>query len=163
MKNKRKLLIVTFALLMFATPAFAWMGGWQGYYGDNRPALSAEQQQQVQQLENRYGKELQELEAQLNTKQAELTQARADGSTTMAHYNALQAELGALENSYRAKLGQANQEVWQVTGTGTAPWFACDFPGCNHGNGRHGMMRGGMMMGNGMMGHGDGQYRSCCW
>ena len=161
MKNQRKMLVAGLALLTFATPAFAWMGGWQSYYGDNSPTLSAEQQQQVQQLENRYGKELQELEVQLSAKQAELVKARAEDSTTMARYKSLQAELGALENSYRAKLGQANQEVWQVTDAGAAPWFACDYQGCKHNRGRQGMMNhgDGMMSGNGMSG---GQHDSCC-
>ena len=167
MKSGRKMLVASLALLTFTTPAFAWMDGWQGYYGNNRPTLSAEQQQQVKKMESRYDKELKDLEAQLDAKQNELSKARAEGTTTMATYNALQAELSALENTYRAKLGQANQEVWQVTGSGTAPWFACDYQGCDHSNGRHGMMNSRGMMQDSMMVHGNvasgSQHGTCCW
>jgi hypothetical protein len=161
MNNKRKMLVTCFLVVTFATPAFAWMGNWQGNSGTNRPVLSAEQQQQVQQFENSYGKDLEELESQLNAKQAELLAARSNDATTVGQLNKLERELHNQERTYWTKLDQANLEVSKVAGGGYGSWFACDYRGCDHNYGRHGMMRGGMMTDRRDM-H-NGRNGSCCW
>ena len=137
MNNKRKMLVACFAIVTFATPAFAWMGNWQGHSGTNRPELSDEQQQQVQQVENRYGKELQELESQLNAKQTELLTARSNDATTVGQLNELERELYNLERTYWTKLDQANLEINRVAGNGYGSGFTCDHRGCDHNYGRH--------------------------
>jgi len=161
MNNKRKILVACFAIVTFATPAGAWMGNWQGNTVSNQSTLSAEQQQQVQQIENRYGKELQELESQLKNRQDELLAARSNDATTVGQINELERELYKLERTYWTKLDQSNMEMNRVAGSGYGSRFACDYRGCDHDHGRYGMMRGGYtMMEHGMHG---GQHSSCCW
>jgi hypothetical protein len=161
MNKTQKILIASLAVLTFATPAFAWMGNWQGNSGTNRPAMSAEQQQQVQQVEGRYGEELQELESQLNAKQAELLAARSNDATTVGQLNELERELYNLERTYWTKLDQANLEINRVAGNGYGSGFTCDYRDCDHNYGRHEMMRGGMMTDRRDM-H-NGRNGSCCW
>ncbi|WP_020677995.1 hypothetical protein [Geopsychrobacter electrodiphilus] len=173
MKNKRKMLIASLMLLTFSTPAFAWMNDWSDYRMNRGSAaatdtqsLTVEQQKKVDEIEGKYQPQLQELQGKLNAKQDELLTARSDDATTLGRLNALEAELYKLENDYWTDLDQANLEMSRVAGGGYSSWFACDYRGCNHNNGRHGMMNrremmrdGHMMSGNNMSGS---NYGTCC-
>ncbi len=165
MKNNRKLIATTAVLAMVAmtTPAFAWMDGWSGYgmgSATGTQALTAEQQKKVDEIQGKYQPQLQELQQKLNAKQDELIAARSDDATTVGRLNALESELNNLERAYWTKLDQANLEVSRITGGGYGSWFACDYRGCDHDNGRHGMMRDDYMMSGRSMS--DGHYGSCC-
>lgn len=159
MNNKRKMLVAGFAIVTFATPAFAWMGNYGMGYGGGpataRATLSAEQQKQVDAVQGKYQPKLDELQQKLGAKSSELAAARANGSTTVSQLNALETELFQLERQYWTLLDQANQEMFQVGG-GHGPSFACDYRGCDHSYGRHGMMMDNRSMP-------AGRYGSCCW
>jgi hypothetical protein len=169
MKNKRKMLIASLMLLTFVTPAFAWMDGWTGRGMDPASgalSLTAEQQKKVDEIQGKYQPQLQDLQQKLEAKQSELNAARSNDATTVGRLNALESELYKLERSYWTELDQANLEVNRVVGGGDSSWFACDYRGCDHNNGRHGIMNrremmrdGHMMSGNNMSGS---NYGTCC-
>ncbi len=175
MKNKRKLIAATsiLAMVALAAPAFAWMDGWSGSrmnrgarVATDTQSLTTEQQKKVDEIQGKYQPQLQNLQEKLNAKQSEFNMARSDDATTVGRLNALENELYNLERTYWTELDQANLEMSRVTGGGYGSWFACDYRGCNHDNGRHGMMDhremmrdGYMMRGNNMSGS---NYGTCC-
>jgi Spy/CpxP family protein refolding chaperone len=170
MKNNRKLMAATaiLAMLALAAPAYAWMGDWSGTRvgrgmepATGAQALTTEQQKKVDETQGKYQPQLQELQQKLNAKQAELIAARNDDGTTVGQINALEGELYNLERTYWTELDQANLEMSRVAGGGYGSWFACDYQGCDHSNGRHSMMRAGYAMSDRSMS--DGHYGSCCW
>lgn len=170
MMYNSKLIVATtvLALVAMTAPAFAWMGDCSGTWMNHgmgtttsSQALPAEQQKQVDEIQNTYQPQLQDLQQKLNAKQSELSAARNDDSTTVGRLKVLESELYTLERSYWSRLNQANLEMNQITGSGYGSWFSCGYQGCDHGDNRHGMMQNGYMTrGHNMSG---GQYGSCCW
>lgn len=147
---------VLICALALATPAFAWMGnGWNDRAGDNQgsvnaPSLSADQQNKIDRVQNKYQSQLKGLQQKLDAKSSELAAARANGDTTMAQINSLESELFQLERQYWTLLDQANAEATAVTGKTRGHYFTCDYTGCNH---RHHAGSTGM----------SGRSRNCCW
>ncbi len=166
MKNNRKLISATavLAIVTLAAPAFAWLDGWSGARintdsgVETALSLTAEQQKSIDAIQGKYQPQLQELRQQLNSKLDELSAARSDDATTVGRLNELESELNNLERGYWSKRDQANQEMAPITGAGSAAWFACNYRGCDHDNGRHRMMQDDSKMSSRMT---DGKS-ACC-
>ena len=152
--QRRNLTIIfTLGLLMIASVSFAHMGGW-GYDGDDgprQPSLSADQQQKLDAIQEKYAPQLNDLGNQISSKREEYRAARAKDDTTVGTLNKLDKEIDDLSLQYRDTLAQANREAGQVYGDNFGPWTNCPNYG---GNARGGMGYGGPMGYGGHMGYG---------
>jgi len=147
---------VCICVLALATPAFAWMGnGWndrpnysQGTV--NASSLNADQQDEINTIQKKYGSRLNDFQQKLDAKSSELAEARANGNTTVARLNALERDLFQLERQYWALLDQANAETTAIAGKTRVHYFSCSYTGCNHRQhiGSIEMSR---------------RHRNCCW
>lgn len=148
-KLNYKILAIGLLIGLFATAStgFACWGQRMGHQGPGpahgKTALTAQQQSQLDSVQEKYAAELKESHAALQHKAADYRQARADEATTVGTLNRLEADMAELERQYEAVLDQANAEAGQVAGAGHGPWFGCSHNGCayhNRTDARAGMM-----------------------
>ena len=83
------------------------------------------QRKQVSAVQGKYTPRLDALQQKLNAMYSELATARANDNTTVAQLKALQGRIFQLQTQYRTLLGQANSEIAQVPGVGTASYIPC--------------------------------------
>jgi hypothetical protein len=160
MKNFKVIIFgLILGLVATTTMSFAGMGHGAGMM-NSQTSLTAEQQQQLDAVKEKYAAQLDKLQADYNNKVNEYRTARTDQSTTIGSLNKLEAEAQELQRQYWTLQEQANNEAIQSVGNGQ--WFTCGYDNCDQHNdvgGNHmGMMNGGgMMNGCGMMHGGTGQ------
>ena len=162
----QKIVIATLILgfLSLASTSFACWGNWRGHGPDNAYSnLTAEQQQQLDTVKEKYSSQLDDLRASLNSKSDEYRAARANDNTTIGTLKKLEAEIDDLEQQYWTLLDKANTEAGGYIAGGNGAWFHCGYNGCDHqshwdrmGQGRH--MNPGHM--NRMVGHRGGCWRN---
>lgn len=150
-KLNYKILVIGLLIGFFATAStgFACWGNRMGHHGPGpahgKTAMTAQQQNQLDAVQEKYAAELEELHAALDRKATDYRQARADEDTTVGTLNRLDAEMAELERQYASLLEQANADARQVAGAGHGPWFGCNHNNCayhNHGAGTHSGMMG---------------------
>lgn len=161
--------IVLFALVLglFATASssFACWGNWMGHGSgvtNSEAALTAEQQQQLDAVKEKYSQQLAELQTSLNKKATEYHTARNNDSTTVGTLKGLEAEVENVERQYWALLDQANNEAGQFITGNNNPWFNCGYSACNHQNHR-GKMSQSRHMGPGHRNGMSDRHMACCW
>jgi hypothetical protein len=138
-----RIITAVFVIGIFATAAtgFAFRGNRMGYGmnpSPDRTALTAEQQQKVDAVKEKYSPKLDEIQAALNAKIAEIRRARASDSTTIGSLKSLETEVAELERQYWTLLDKANNEAGQFVSGSYGPWFNCAYDGYSHRNHRHG-------------------------
>ncbi len=168
-KTKRKFIVFTtiFALLAISTASLACGyydrgdGRGEGYGVANSQQLTAEQQQKVAAVKEKYADQLQQLQTAIDQKSAEYQSARANDSTTLGNLKQLETAIGNLEQQYRDLLDKANSESGGLLTQGNTGWYNCAF---NDDDDHHmGWMDYGhnrRHMGHGYMMNDDDSY---CW
>lgn len=145
-KLNYKILVIGLLIGLFATAStgFACWGNRMGHHGSGpahgKMAITPQQQNQLDAVQEKYAADLEELHSALDQKAADYRQARADEDTTVGTLKRLDAEMADLESQYASLLEQANAEARQVAGAGLGPWFGCNYNNCayhNHGSDSH--------------------------
>ena len=145
--NIRNIVMAALVLgfLSLASTSFACWGNLKGHgTGNAYSNLTAEQQQQLETVKEKYSGQLGELQASLNSKSDEYRTARANDSTTVGTLKQLEAEIADLEQQYWTLLDKANNEAGGFIAGDKGAWFHCGYNGCDHqrhwgrmGQGRH--------------------------
>ena len=167
MKNTshiRKIVMAALVLgfLSFASTSFACWGNWMGHgTGNNHANLTAEQQQQLDTVKEKYSGQLDELQASLNSKGDKYRSARANDSTTVGTLRQLETEIADLEQQYWTLLDKANNEAGGFISDGKGTRFHCGYNGCDH-QSHWGKMGQGRHMGQGHMNH-MASHMGGCW
>ncbi len=111
------------AMLLITSPGFAWMnGGQHNGYGKmggcqcRTANLTAEQQAQVQAIEDTYADQFAEKESAIKAKADEMSQLMANDQTTVAQLNQVRAEMFLLKQDYRKLKISVNQEITSKIG-----------------------------------------------
>lgn len=161
--------IVTFALglglFAMASSSFACWGNGMGHghgVNNSQTDLTAEQQQQLDAVKEKYSQQLNELQTSLNEKTTEYQTARNNDSTTVGTLKGLEAEIEKVERQYWALLDQANSEAGQFIAGNNHPWFDCGVNNCNHQN-HSGKMSQGRHMGSEYRNGMGGLHMAGCW
>ena len=134
--NKSSIMTAVIALGLIATVSsgFACWGHGMGHGVKATSGLTVEQQQKLDAVKEKYGSQLDELQASLNNKTAEYNKALANEETTVGTLNRLEAEIADLERQYFALLDQANQEAGLHGSVNHGSWSGCNHRACNHQN-----------------------------
>ncbi len=132
--------------------------GMMGNYGNsNTTTLTTEQRSAAKTIEVKYQAELNDKEAVIRKKVAELQTAQTKDDTTFGNIKALRSELYTLEQDYWTLRDKVNQEISQATGSdyygnmGWGPGY-CDWHNDHqgmYGGASHMYSQRGSMMGNG--------------
>lgn len=125
---------IVVGLLATVSISFACCGNGMGHGAHTSSAITVEQQQKLDFVKEKYSPELDALQSSLNQKADEYSKALTDESTTIGTLNRLKAERVDLERQYFALLDQANQKTGLDVSGNNAPWFGCNYRGCNHQN-----------------------------
>ncbi len=115
----------------------------------NLTDLTAEQQQQIDAVKEKYSDQMEELQTALNSKRDEYRSARTNDSTTVGTLKQLENEITELKEQYWALLSEANKEANGLLAGDSQTWGQCGY----HNESNHrGMMCEGRRMGPGHMG-----------
>ncbi len=125
---------IAIGLVTTASTSFACRGNCVTHGTDTSAAITAEQQQKLDAVKEKYAPELAALQASLNEKADEYSKALTDESTTVGTLNRLEADRVDLERQYFALLDQANNEAGVHLSGNNGPWFGCNYSGCHHRN-----------------------------
>lgn len=167
MKNIMKiqnltLIALSIGFLALASKSFACGGYGMGYGPGSmhtQTDLTAEQQQKITTVKEKYGDQLEQLQRSLDQKTDQYRAARADDSTTVGTLKQLNAEISDLQQQYRSTLSKANVEAGGLLAYADGTWIRCYDD--NQGHPQHwGMMEGGRHMGPGQMMFSDD---ADCW
>lgn len=162
--NKISIVAATIVVGLTATvsSSFACWGHGMGHGTNAASGLTAEQQQKLDTVKEKYASQLDELQASLNNKAAEYNKALANDDTTVGTLNRLEAERADLEREYWALLDQANKEAGVHLSGNHAPRFGCNYRGCNHQN-HMGSNNYGRHMGSSHQRGMHGNHMARCW
>ncbi|HMB15456.1 MAG TPA: hypothetical protein VKN62_04000 [Pelovirga sp.] len=135
----------------------------------NLTDLTAEQQQQVDAVKEKYSDQMEELQTSLNSKRDEYLSARTNDSTTVGTLKQLENEITELKQQYWALLSEANKESGGLLAGDSQTWGQCGYHNESNHHNRRRMMGEGRHMGSGHMGrmgqghmnHLAGQQNSC--
>ncbi len=152
--HKIAITALVLGLLSLATTSFAH---WENQMGHGPTAhgsytnLTAEQQQQIDVVKEKYSDQMEELQTSLNSKREEYRSARTNDSTTVGTLKQLENEITEIEQQYWTLLNEANKEAGGLMTGDTQAWGQCGYHNESHHNQR-GMMGEGRHMGSNRMG-----------
>lgn len=141
MKQKTPKILIVAATLIVGLVASASVGlacrnHGMGHGPSDATHLTAEQQQKLDAVREKYSERLDKLHSSLQSKSDEFRKARANDETTVGTLNRIDAERADLKRQYRALLDKANSEADVHASGHQGPWFSCNYDGCNHRNHR---------------------------
>lgn len=152
------IMVLVLGFLSLAATSFAH---WEGQMGHRSTAtgpctnltdLTAEQQQQVDTVKEKYSAQIEGLQTSLNSKRDEYRSARTNDSTTVGTLKQLENEITELEKQYWALLNEANKEAGGLLASDKQAWGQCGYHNESNHHNRRGMMDEGRHMGSGHMG-----------